>query len=342
MTSRIAPPPPERPPMVDDWFVRKGEPFPSDPLARLVYYARLAPSSHNTQPWKFVCGASEIDVFADGQRWLRVADPERRELHLSIGCAIEALRIAADYAGWGSTVRYFPIEHDPSLVARVLVAFGGPKRDGSAADLLHPMLTRRTCHRPFDPARPVGEHERARLRNGVQAPGVTLAFVDGAAARQALGAAEARADAALFARPDYRAELAEWVGEGLLGTSWLLSKLGQLAVGHLPVAGAVTRHDAQCLADAPLVGLLSSAGDRALEHVQCGEAFMRIALLAEEIGLRVQPISQVLEVPGTRAEVARIFEGAGAAQHLFRAGYAPAEEHARPRRPLGEILVRAA
>lgn len=342
MSTRIAPPPPERPPMVEDWFVRKDAPFPSDPLARLVYYARLAPSSHNTQPWKFVCGRSEIDVFADMERWLKAADPQQRELHLSLGCAIEALRIAADYAGWGTRVRYFPIPHDTSLVARVIVSFAGPKRDGSAADLLRPILTRRTCHRPFDPARPVGAHERARLQNCVQAPGVRLAFVDGAEARQALAAVEARADTELFARPEYRAELAEWVGEGLLGKSWLIAKLGQLAVGHLPVSGAVTRQDAQRLASAPLVALLASAGDEALDQVRCGEAFMRIALLAEEIGLRVQPISQVLEVPDTRAEAARIFGVAGAAQHLFRAGYAPAEENERPRRPLGEILVRAA
>ena len=68
----------KHPRLVDGWFATEDEPLPPDPLARLVYYARLAPSSHNSQPWKFVVGASEIDVFADLSRWLKVSDPSRR------------------------------------------------------------------------------------------------------------------------------------------------------------------------------------------------------------------------------------------------------------------------
>ena len=75
-----------------DWPLAD-EVLPSHWLSRLVYYARLAPSTHNTQPWKFVIGRREIDVFVDESRWLRVADPFRRELHISLGCAIESLRI---------------------------------------------------------------------------------------------------------------------------------------------------------------------------------------------------------------------------------------------------------
>lgn len=84
--------------MVDGWYVAD-EPLPAHPLERLAYYARLAPSSHNRQPWKFVIGESEIDLFADVDKWLRVADRDRREMFISLGCAIESIRIAADYAG---------------------------------------------------------------------------------------------------------------------------------------------------------------------------------------------------------------------------------------------------
>ncbi|MBV8030312.1 MAG: nitroreductase family protein, partial [Betaproteobacteria bacterium] len=118
--------------MVDGWYVGENpKEFPPGPMERLVYYARLAPSAQNSQPWKFVAGNAEIDVFADEERALPAADSDRRELHISLGCAIEALRIAADYGGWGSDLAYFPVSHDPSLVARVRFALAGPKRDGS-------------------------------------------------------------------------------------------------------------------------------------------------------------------------------------------------------------------
>ncbi len=327
--------------MSDGWFVAD-VPLPPHPLERLVYYARLAPSSHKSQPWKFVVGEAEIDVFADLARWLRVADPGRRELHVSLGCAIESIRIAADYAKFGSTLEYFPLAHDNTLVARIRFEFAGHKRDMPAGSLLENMITRRTSHRNFDRARVVGDEERKSLYRCFEAGDVSLHLMQEPDALLELAALEKAADMRLFADEHYREELAHWVGEGGLGSNWLLSKLGQFAVGHLPVAGQVAGSDASRLASAPLVALLTTRHDRAVDAVQSGESYMRIALMAERKGIRVQPVSQVLEVPDTRAGVARLFGlGERVAQHLFRVGYADAEPGPHRRRPLGAVLLRA-
>ncbi len=45
----------------------------ADRLRFLLRYAVLAPSSHNTQPWKFRVSGDRIDVFVDLERWLKVA-----------------------------------------------------------------------------------------------------------------------------------------------------------------------------------------------------------------------------------------------------------------------------
>lgn len=333
--------PPPRHKVVDGWIVDGATPFPNDPLERLVYYARLAPSSHNSQPWKFRLAAGEIDVFADHAHWLRVADPQRRELHLSVGCALEALRIAGDFAGYGTAVNYFPVEGDDTLVARVKVAFGGPKRENPAAGLLEAITTRRTSHRHFDPAKPVGDEDKKQLYRSFEVGDVSLHFLDERTALDLLAGLESRADALLFANPAYREELADAVGAGLLKTSWLISKLGQFAVGHLPVGARMAHGDAERLASAPLVALLTTRNDRPVDAVQAGEAFMRIALVAESRDVRVQPVSQVLEVEETRAGIARLFDlGDRVAQHLFRLGHAEAEAQPAPRRPLASFLLR--
>lgn len=327
--------------MSNGWFVAD-IPLPAHPVERLVYYARLAPSSHNSQPWKFVVGESEIDVFADLHGWLRVADPERRELHVSLGCAIEAIRLAADYAGFGSVLSYFPLEHDSTLIARIRIAFGGPKREMPAGALLEHMIARRTSHRMFDPTHAVNDEDRKALYRGFEVGDVSLHFLQESASRLVLAELERKADVQLFANPAYREELAHWVGEGLLGTNWLVSKLGQLAVGHLPVGGQVAGGDAARLASAPLIGLLTTRHDHPLDAVQAGEAYMRIALMAECKAIRVQPVSQVLEVPEIRAEVSKLFGlGDRVAQHLFRIGYAEADTGPHRRRPLESMLVRA-
>jgi hypothetical protein len=56
-------------------------------------------------------------VRADPTRWQAVADPGRRELHLSLGCALENLLIAAGCVGYRHTVSYFPEPGDRNLVA---------------------------------------------------------------------------------------------------------------------------------------------------------------------------------------------------------------------------------
>ncbi|HEX8766899.1 MAG TPA: hypothetical protein VF714_00940, partial [Jatrophihabitans sp.] len=44
--------------------------------------ALLAPSVHNTQPWRFVLSADCLEIHADRSRRLRVLDPSGRQLVL--------------------------------------------------------------------------------------------------------------------------------------------------------------------------------------------------------------------------------------------------------------------
>ncbi len=53
----------------------------------LLGYAALAPSSHNSQPWRFSAHDKHLNIFFDDDRWLRVADADKRELFTSVGCA---------------------------------------------------------------------------------------------------------------------------------------------------------------------------------------------------------------------------------------------------------------
>ena len=61
--------------------------------------ATLAPSSHNTQCWKFRIGDNSIDILADLSRRCPVVDPDDHHLHVSLGCAAENLVQAAPRHG---------------------------------------------------------------------------------------------------------------------------------------------------------------------------------------------------------------------------------------------------
>ncbi len=54
-------------------------------LRRAAARATLAPSVHNTQPWRFDLGPTSLDLSADATRRLPVIDPDGRQLRISCG-----------------------------------------------------------------------------------------------------------------------------------------------------------------------------------------------------------------------------------------------------------------
>lgn len=73
---------------------------------KLVRYATLAASSHNTQPWRFAFEPGRIVIFPDLSRRCPAVDPDDRHLYASLGCAAENLVWAAQAAGQQSRVSY--------------------------------------------------------------------------------------------------------------------------------------------------------------------------------------------------------------------------------------------
>ncbi|WP_243663734.1 nitroreductase family protein [Rhodothermus marinus] len=73
---------------------------PEAQLRFLLNYAVLAPSVHNTQPWRFRVVGSEVELYADRTRALAVADPEDRQLIMSCGAALFHLQVAMRHFGY--------------------------------------------------------------------------------------------------------------------------------------------------------------------------------------------------------------------------------------------------
>jgi hypothetical protein len=65
----------------------------------LIRHATLAPSSHDTQCWKFKLETDRISILPDLARRCPVVDPDDHHLFISLGCAAENLVIAGVPAG---------------------------------------------------------------------------------------------------------------------------------------------------------------------------------------------------------------------------------------------------
>ena len=113
-----------------------------------VRYAILAPSSHNTQPWRFVVIGNELLICADRTRSLPNIDPCDRELIISCGAALFNLRVALAYFDVPIEITTFPHSAEPDVVARIVFAEAGSRNYRSFHDV--DAITQRATNRgPF-------------------------------------------------------------------------------------------------------------------------------------------------------------------------------------------------
>jgi nitroreductase len=328
---------------VNPWQVMEHN-FPRDRNALermkfLLRYAILAPSSHNTQPWKFSVSDTVIGVFANFDRWLKVADADQRELYISIGCAIENLLIAAEHFGYDHHVIHAPDPADHRLVAIIRLAERARSREPSSGDLFKAITLRHTNHRRYD-GRPIPEADIKQLEECAAGEGIKLFLTSDMANRRKVDELISRADALQFADESFRGELGYWIGQGIFGTPWLLSKLSQMAVSYLDIGKIRARKDADVLLSAPVLGMVCAEDDDRTSQVMAGRVLERIYLTATSLGISLQPMSQILEVPEVKAETRKLLpEPDWCPQQPFRLGYAEPEKLHTPRRPLEESLV---
>ncbi len=119
-----------------------------------------------------------------------------------------------------------------------------------------------------------------------------------------------------------------------------MSKIGKLAVSYIDMGKSQGQKDSDILMSSPILDLISSEQDDRQSQLRVGQVYQRLSLLAASFGIWCQPMSQIVQVPELKLEVAALIPESGLVpQHPFRMGYAPAEQHHTPRRPLDEVLV---
>jgi len=83
-------------------------------LLTVIGLANRAPSTRNTQPWRWLVGNATVHLMADRSRQVPATD-----LLLSCGAALHHLRTAFAGLGWATVVHRVPDEQDPGRLATV-------------------------------------------------------------------------------------------------------------------------------------------------------------------------------------------------------------------------------
>jgi len=337
--------------MSTNWDIDERD-FPRDgaTLLKLRFaarYATLAPSSHNSQPWRFYVSGDTITVVADRSRCLAVIDPYDRELIISCGAALLNLCVALAHFGMAFEIDAFPAEAEPDVIAVLHVRETGTPDAHLAA--LFPAITQRATNRGHFEPEPVPPELQQRLRAEADAAGVTLATVTSQAQRASVAQLITQADTLQFTDARFRRELASWIHSSRAHDGMPAFALGvpRLLDFEAPIAGMVLRtfdvgagvvaRDNALVQGSPLLLCFATARDAAPEWLFTGQALERVLLRARLEGYDASYLNQPIEIPRLRQTLREILQLEDMPQLLVRVGRgAPVTRS--PRRPIEEVM----
>lgn len=314
-------------------------------VADLVRYATLAPSGHNTQPWRFRPGADRIEVLPDVSRRTPVVDPDDHHLYVSLGGAAETLALAAAARGRPGEIVFDPAGPGGLIFSHVQ----GP---AVASALFEAIPVRQSTRADYD-GRAVSAADLSTLAAAARMPGVDVILITERHRISGLRDLVIEGNTAQLADPAFVRELKSWIrfnprramdtGDGLFsvasGNPPLPTWLGSVMFDATFKPKAENdRYARQLDTSAGVAVFVGEREDR--DHwTRVGRSSQRFALQATALGLKIAHINQPVEVAAMRPELASLVGLAGRRPDLvMRFGYGPAMPYS-VRRSLPTVIA---
>jgi hypothetical protein len=337
----------------------------------VVHSAVLAANAHDTQPWTFRIAADRIDVCADLGRNLGAMDPFRREMHLSLGCALENAALTARSLGYAAPIR---IAGGSLLQASTLEAparaasIGLTSAPAEVSPLVVAIPHRHTNRAPYQGDRSVPNEVLDTFSALAGDGAVRVIWLTDAKARSDFAAATLAATQSIVADGAMIADSDAWfrgtdkeIEQHRDGPTLYCAGLSPLVLSFarlMPSISPESAHqhwidqtrDAQ-LGTRPVIGLIAVRDlyDRE-QALLAGRLWQRLHLQGTLLGLGMQPLNQLPECVdrelqlGSAATYRRTLAGFCGdpqwhATFAFRAGWPTRPGPASPRRSLESVMT---
>lgn len=315
----------------------------SQQMVEMVRYATLAANGHNTQPWKFAVHPNAIEIHPDYGRRLPVADPDNRELWISLGCALENLLLAAQAAGYAPEVVY----PNGNEMIRVQLTLDTPHTN----PLFDAIPLRQTTRSVYN-GRSLPPTDLDTIQSLPLEPGVSLRFLTTSAEMETALAYVNEGNLHQYADSAFVDELIAWLRftkkEAMSTLDGLYSRCsGNPAVprwlGRIFVRGTKPQQqadaDAKKLRSASGAVVITTDTDDKAAWVRAGQLYERLALQMTALNIKSVLLNQPIEVAELRAQFqTAIGLDAWRPQLLVRFGYANALPRSL-RRPIEDVLI---
>jgi len=313
-------------------------------VSELVRYATLAPSSHNTQCWKFALEGRAITILPDLSRRCPAVDPDDHHVFVSLGCAAENLSHAGLAHGLQAEARFDTTRDAVHVALTPRAALRSP---------LFNAIASRQCTRGDYDGQALSSEELALLERAGTSSGVRMLLLTGRPAMEQVLGYVVQGNSAQMADPAFVQELKTWIrfngaeavrtGDGLYsvasGNPDIPTWIGDLAFRWVfTPQGENDKYARQIRSSAGIAVFVGLAADKA-HWVEVGRAYERFALQATALGIRNAFLNQPVEVAAVRSPFAAALGIGGQRPDLVvRFGRGPAMPQSL-RRPVQAVLV---
>lgn len=279
-------------------------------LRELVRYATLAPSSHNTQCWKFRLQDRSISILPDFSRRCPTVDPDDHHLFVSIGCAAENLIQAALAKGYYGNVAF-----DDAMGSALRITLEPTK--AIATNLFTAIPERQSTRAEYD-GKPISASELALLEKAGQGNGVRVILLTEHEAMEKVLEYVVQGNTAQMNDRAFVEELKAWIrfsatdavrtGDGLYaassGNPSIPSWLGSLLFGLFFTPKAENDKYAKHVRSSAGIAVFVSEVEGPAQWIEVGRCYERFALQSTALGIRNAMLNQPVEVSALRPQFA--------------------------------------
>lgn len=312
---------------IEDFYQAKDS---QERLMFLLKFAVLAPSSHNSQPWKFEISGNIISIFLEKSRRLRQSDENDRQAYISLGCALENILIAAHYYGYLTKVVYLPNPANPSLAVEIYFSRKEePKQDDN--HLIFSIPKRVTNRNPYADTMPSADF--LEQIQGFSSGDMRVTVVTDQNLKSAITDTALNASIAAMEDKDFRLELSRYVKSNItsssigmpcfgMGIPTLFSFIVPTIIRYLNVNKINNKKDKKLLKEqtSSLV-ILETQNDDKLSWLKTGQIYEKIALMATASRLATAMWAAPIQIGEFYKDIQKILKSFLRPQVLFRLGY---------------------
>ena len=310
----------------------------------LVRFSALAPSSHNTQCWKFRIEQISIFILPDFSRRTLVLDPDDHYLFVSLGCALENMAQASLAFGLKSEATFDSGANALRVALIPTTALASP---------LYQAIIARQCTRSVYDGKPLSAPDLKSLESAGARSGGSVVLVTAKPDMEKVLELALLGNASQLSSPAFVKELKEWLrfgaseavrtGDGLYSITsgnpsvprWLGSPMFDMMVS----AESENKKYAEQIRSSSGIAVFVSNVDDKTHWIEAGRCYERFALQATSMGIRNAVMNGLADVPEMRQQLAGILGlKGGRVDMVVRFGHGPLMPSSL-RRPMADILV---